>query len=97
MWQQLQRIGQRAIWSWDGFVHVYRTEVVLMGGVFVLAMECMNTAVERVVDDISTETRVLARQAKDTASAAVALSGIGVGVAWAVILWNVWGRSGQFS
>lgn len=125
MWQQLQRIGQRAIWSWDGFVHVYRTEgslsqwlvanavfgvlafalpltggeraVVLMGGVFVLAMECMNTAVERVVDDISPETRVLARQAKDTASAAVALSGVGVGVAWAVILWNVWGRSGQFS
>ena len=24
--QQLQRIMQRAIWSWEGFVHVYRTE-----------------------------------------------------------------------
>jgi len=26
MWQQIKRIQQRAIWSWDGFVHVYRTE-----------------------------------------------------------------------
>lgn len=122
MWQQIKRIQQRAIWSWDGFVHVYRTEgslaqwlvanavfgilafvlplsgaeraIVLMGGILVLAMECLNTAVERVVDDISTEKRELARQAKDTASAAVAVSGIAVGVAWVCILWDVWQRAG---
>ena len=121
MWEQINRIKLRAIWSWEGFVHVYRTEgslaqwlvanavfavlavvlpltgaeraIVLMGGVFVLAAECMNTAVERVVDDLSTDIRDLAKQAKDAASAAVALSGIAVGVAWICILWAVWERS----
>lgn len=34
--------------------------VLLMGGIMVLAAECMNTAIERVVDDISTE-NVIAR------------------------------------
>ena len=52
-----------------------------MGGIFILAMECMNTAIERVVDDISKDKRDLAKQAKDTASAAVALSALGVGCA----------------
>lgn len=60
--------------------------LLLMGGVFVLAMECMNTAIERVVDDVSLDQRDLARQAKDAGSAAVALAGVGVGVAWAVTL-----------
>lgn len=120
MWEQLRRIKLRAVWSWTGFVHVYRTEgslsqwlvanmvfaglaivlpltgaeraVVLMGGIMVLAVECMNTAVERVVDDISTQKRLLAGQAKDAASAAVALTGIAVGVAWVCILVSVWGR-----
>ena len=122
MWQQINRIKLRAIWSWKGFVHVYRTEgsmsqwlvanavfavlafllpltgteraVVLMGGIMILAVECMNTAVERVVDDISTETRLLAGQAKDAASAAVAITGIAVGVAWVCILLAVWARTG---
>lgn len=114
MWQQLARIRQRAIWSWDGFVHVWRTEgslaqwlvanavfavlafalplsagergLVLMGGIIVLAMECVNTAIERVVDDIGLAKRDLARQAKDCGSAAVAVTAIGVGVAWICIL-----------
>ena len=45
-----------------------------------------NTAVERVVDDISEDKRDLAKQAKDTASAAVALSALGVGSAWSGII-----------
>lgn len=113
--QQVQRVIQRAIWSWAGFRHVWRTEgslhqwvwlnvasatlafllplsgaeraVLVMGGIFVLAMECVNTAIERVVDDISEDKRDRARQAKDAGSAAVAVSGIAVGVAWVVILW----------
>lgn len=56
--------------------------MLLMGGVLVLAAECMNTAIERVVDDISTEKRDLARQAKDCGSAAVAITAIAVGVGW---------------
>ena len=63
--------------------------LLIMGGIFILAMECMNTAVERVVDDISQDKRELAKQAKDTASAAVALSAIAVGSAWIVIVVGV--------
>tara|TARA_R110002072_G_scaffold74770_1_gene176829 strand:+ start:275 stop:634 length:360 start_codon:yes stop_codon:yes gene_type:complete len=114
MLNQLRRIKQRAIWSWAGFAHVYRTEgslmqwlvanvisgglaialplstaetaLLLMGGVMVLAAECVNTAIERVVDDISTEIRDAARHAKDCGSAAVAVTAVAVGVAWVVIL-----------
>lgn len=60
--------------------------LLIVGGIFILATECMNTAVERVVDDISSDKRKLAKQAKDTASAAVALSAIAVGSAWIVII-----------
>jgi diacylglycerol kinase (ATP) len=112
--QQLQRIMQRAIWSWEGFVHVYRTEgslsqwlvangvfavlafalplsagergMLLMGGILVLAAECVNTAIERIVDDISDAQRPLAKQAKDTGSAAVAVTAIAVGIAWVCVL-----------
>ena len=59
---------------------------ILMGGVMVLAMECMNTAIERVVDDVSEARRPRAKQAKDAGSAAVALTAVGVGVAWASAL-----------
>ncbi|SMY08643.1 Diacylglycerol kinase [Flavimaricola marinus] len=112
--RHLRRIADRAVWSWAGWVHVWRTEgslhqwiwanvvsaalafalplsgaeraVLLMGGILVLAFECLNTAIERVVDDISTEKRDRARQAKDAGSAAVSVAGIAVGVAWVVIL-----------
>jgi len=112
--EQLERIRLRAVWSWAGFVHVYKTEhslkqwlianvifavlafvlpldvatrgFLLMGGIIVLAMECVNTAIERVVDDISLEKRDLAKQAKDCGSAAVAVTAIGVGVGWVCVL-----------
>ena len=114
MWQQMMRVKQRAIWSWDGFVHVWKTEgslaqwvvlnvifgalslvlpltagergMLLMGGIIVLAAECMNTAIERVVDDISTDKRDAAKQAKDCGSAAVAVTAIGVGAAWVCVI-----------
>ena len=111
---EMRRIVDRAIWSWNGVVHVWRTEgslkqwlvanaasiilmfllplgagergMLLMGGIMVLAAECMNTAIERVVDDIGTDRRVLAGQAKDCGSAAVALTGVAVGVAWVCVI-----------
>lgn len=114
---QIERIRQRAIWSWQGLVHVWQTEgslkqwavanvvfavlafvlplsagergMLLMGGILVLAAECLNTAIERVVDDIGTDHRALAGQAKDTASAAVMLTAIAVGVAWGCVLIGV--------
>ena len=67
--------------------------VLLMGGIMVLGMECMNTAVERVVDDISTEKRDRARQAKDAGSAAVAIMGLAVLAAWICIIFELVGRS----
>ena len=119
MWGQIMRVRQRAIWSWEGFVHVAKTEgslaqwlvgnvvfatlafvlplsagergMLLMGGIIVLAAECMNTAIERVVDDIGPEKRDAAKQAKDCGSAAVAVTAIGVGVAWVcVIVGLIW-------
>lgn len=114
MWRQVMRVWQRAIWSWDGFVHVCRTEgsmaqwlvlnavfgvlafvlplsgaergMLLMGGLFVLAAECVNTAIERIVDDISMARRDAAKYAKDCGSAAVAVTGIAVGVAWVCVI-----------
>ena len=111
---EMQRIVDRAIWSWNGLVHVWRTEgslkqwlvanaasiilmtvlplsagergMLLMGGIMVLAAECMNTAIERVVDDIGTDRRLLAGQAKDCGSAAVAVTGVAVGVAWVCVI-----------
>lgn len=62
------------------------TAILLMGGVMVLALECLNTALERIVDDISTEERDAARQAKDAGSAGVAVGAAAVGIAWIVIL-----------
>lgn len=114
MWQQVMRVRQRAIWSWEGFAHVWRTEgslkqwvvanivfailafvlplsagergFLLMGGIMVMAAECMNTAIERVVDDISEKKRDAAKQAKDAGSAAVAVTAVGVGVGWVSVL-----------
>tara|TARA_B100001057_G_scaffold458456_1_gene507726 strand:- start:822 stop:1064 length:243 start_codon:yes stop_codon:yes gene_type:complete len=70
-------------------ISVAERSLLIMGGIFILAMECMNTAIERVVDDISEDKRDLAKQAKDTSSAAVALSGVAVGSAWIVIILGI--------
>lgn len=114
---QIGRVRQRAIWSWQGLVHVWLTEnslmqwvvanvvfavlaivlpisagergFLLMGGIMVLAAECMNTAIERVVDDVGTDHRDLARQAKDTASAAVMLMAVAVGLGWLCVIVGV--------
>ena len=60
--------------------------VILGLGLLVLAAELMNTAIEEVVDYISTAQNSRAGKAKDCGSAAVALTAIAAGVAWLVIL-----------
>ena len=55
----------------------------------IVAMECMNTAIERVVDDMSEDKRDRTKQAKDTASTVVAISAIAVGLAWIVIIFGI--------
>ncbi len=114
MREHLERVRLRALWSWQGLLHVWRTEgsmhqwiwanvfsaalafllplsagergMLLMGGVMILAFECLNTAIERVVDDVSEKRRELAKQAKDSGSAAVAVAGMAFGLAWLCVL-----------
>lgn len=54
----------------------------------VLIVELLNSAVEAVVDRISLENHVLAKRAKDIASAAVLLALINVPVVWGLVLFG---------
>ncbi|PIR34237.1 MAG: diacylglycerol kinase [Alphaproteobacteria bacterium CG11_big_fil_rev_8_21_14_0_20_44_7] len=61
--------------------------ILMIGSVLlVLALELLNTAIEATVNHISTEWAALAKKAKDTASAAVLVGLINVGLVWAIIL-----------
>lgn len=60
--------------------------LILSLGVLVLAAELLNSALEEVVDYISTAKDPRARKAKDCASAGVALTAVAAGVAWVVVL-----------
>lgn len=60
--------------------------LIIALGLLVLAAELMNTAIEEVVDYISTARDVRAGKAKDCGSAAVALTALAGGVAWLVVL-----------
>ena len=60
--------------------------LILSLGLMLLAMELMNTAIEEVVDYLSTDLHPRAKKAKDCGSAAVALVALAGGVAWAVVL-----------
>lgn len=62
--------------------------LILALGINVLAMELINTAIERAVDYISEDQHPLARRAKDAGSAGVAVAAIAAGVAWiAILIW----------
>ena len=60
--------------------------LVLSLGILILAMELMNSAIERAIDYISEDIHPLAKAAKDAASAAVAMCAFAAGTAWLVIL-----------
>ena len=115
--RELIKIRNRAIWSWNGFRHVAKTEgslwqwiiantisasltiflpitftqqaMILAGGILILAAECLNTAIERIVDDISNKKRPAAEHAKDAGSAAVAVTAIATGVVWLVTIFDL--------
>ncbi|KIC41544.1 diacylglycerol kinase [Ruegeria sp. ANG-R] len=83
-------------WVWTNLVSAVLAFVLPLGtaeralilalGILVLVAELFNTAIERAVDHTSTDHHVLAGQAKDAASAAVALSAFAGAVAWIVVL-----------
>lgn len=60
--------------------------LILALGLLVLAAELLNTAIEEVVDYISTAEHPRAKKAKDCGSAGVALAALAAGVAWVVVL-----------
>ncbi len=81
-------------WAWANLVSIglalllplsdgLRALIIVLG-VLVMVAELFNTAVERAVDHTSTDHNVLAGQAKDAASAAVALTAVAAGVAWVI-------------
>ena len=63
--------------------------IILAGGILILAAECLNTAIERIVDDISNKKRPAAEHAKDAGSAAVAVTAIATGVVWLVTIFDL--------
>lgn len=60
--------------------------LIICLGILVLAAECFNTAIERVVDHLSPGLHPLAKAAKDAGSAGVALTAVSAGVAWVFAL-----------
>ena len=60
---------------------VFRALIICLG-LLVLAAECFNTAIERVVNHLSPGPHPLAKAAKDAGSAGVAVTAFTAGVAW---------------
>jgi diacylglycerol kinase (ATP) len=60
--------------------------VIIGLGLMILVAELLNTAIEEVVDYISTDQHPRAGKAKDCGSAAVAVAAIAAGLAWLIIL-----------
>lgn len=75
------------------FVPITTMEQILLValGLLILAAELMNTAVEEVVDYLSTEEHPRAKKAKDAASAAVAVTALSGGIVWVMVLFNTYG------
>ncbi len=62
--------------------------LILSIGMLLLAMELINSAIERTIDYISEDIHPLAKAAKDAGSAAVAVTALGGGLAWLAILFG---------
>tara|TARA_B110000208_G_scaffold109698_1_gene135640 strand:+ start:245 stop:541 length:297 start_codon:yes stop_codon:yes gene_type:complete len=63
--------------------------LILCLGALVLAVECFDTAIERVVNHLSPGQNPLAKVAKDAGNAGVALTAGAAGVAWVFSLWGL--------
>lgn len=64
------------------------SKALLIGSVLlVLVVELLNSAIEAVVDRISTEQHPLSKRAKDIGSAAVMLALVNAAAVWLLVLW----------
>jgi diacylglycerol kinase (ATP) len=76
-----------AVWLGRDWVQI----ALLAGSVLlVLIVELLNSAIEAVVDRVSTEWHELSKRAKDLASAAVMLSLLLCAGIWSAALWQHW-------
>jgi len=77
-----------AFWIGRGWV-----EITLLAGsvLLVLIVELLNSAIEAVVDRVSTERHDLSKRAKDYGSAAVLFALLLCGGAWVGAVWSRWG------
>lgn len=66
------------------------TALLIGAVVLVLIVELLNSAVEAVVDRVSTEWHELSKRAKDIGSAAVLLALLGCGTLWAAVIVQHW-------
>ena len=57
-------------WNFGAMLNLF----LIFGAVFTIALECVNSAIERAVDLATSEIHPLAKGAKDTASTAVMMS-----------------------
>jgi diacylglycerol kinase (ATP) len=74
-----------ALWVGHGWLEIaFLCACVLL----VLLTELLNSAIEAVVDRVSTERHPLAGRAKDLGSAAVMLALLICGLAWGLALWH---------
>lgn len=60
--------------------------LILALGLLILAVELVNSAIERAIDYISAQNHPLAKSAKDAGSAGVAMTACAAGVAWVCVL-----------
>lgn len=64
-------------------------KALLIGALLiVLIVELLNSAIENIVDRISTEEHILSKQAKDLGSAAVFIAIVNVPVVWCLVLFK---------
>ncbi len=76
-------------------VNAVSTAVMIAALFLIIIVELLNSAIEWTIDYISTEHHLMAKRAKDMASAAVFLSYVNCIVVWAVIIVANWHRIQQ--
>lgn len=64
--------------------------ILLFATLLTLIVELFNTAIEAIVDRVSTEKHPLSKIAKDAGSAAQTMALLILGVLWLVALWDYW-------
>ncbi len=73
-------------------VNAVSTAVMIASLFLIIIVELLNSAIEWTIDYISTEKHLMAKRAKDMASAAVFLSYVNCFVVWAIVIVANWRR-----